>query len=137
NRLLLEVVPRTERETLRTAADRDRVVVDAEVVGSLRVVGDLVVADPQARALRQRVRVADFVLVRAAIVASGQAADTRAGHGAVVATVRNRRALAFLRPRPVEVELTRADVPRQADAEHVARQLGLAGAGERRRSSRV
>ena len=42
--MLLEVVPGTERETLRTATDGDRVVVDAEVVRGLCVVGDLVEA---------------------------------------------------------------------------------------------
>src|SRR5262245_38972154 len=101
-------MPHAERETLRTAADRDVVAVDAEVVRCRRVVGDLVVADPHAGALRQRIRVADFVLVRTAVVAASQAADARAEHRAVVATGGDRIALAFLRPAPVEVDLTRA-----------------------------
>ena len=84
----------------------------------LVVVGDLVVAGVEQRALGQRIRVADLVLHRARVVALYQTRNARAGR---------RRARAVVGLAVEQVRLARAEVGGEADAEEVALQVAAGG----------
>ncbi len=77
-----------EHEAAGLAADSDRVRVDVERVRRVAVVVDLHVARVHLRALRERIRVADFPLVRAGVRTLGEAGDPRAVRRATLAVVR-------------------------------------------------
>src|SRR5438874_12520913 len=94
------------------AARIDRVCIDVECIRGVLFVLQLHVTGVDLRALRQRIRIADFPLLRSGVGALGQPA---------YALAVDRPALAVQRVAPKEVEGARADRRGHAEAVEVAR----------------
>src|SRR5690348_760482 len=86
-RYCLEQVDHAKHEALRLATDGDRIRVDVERVRRLTAVVDLHVACIHLRALAERVRVADLVLLRLGVVALRETGDARAIRSAALAVL--------------------------------------------------